>query len=333
MRLLLFEQGVSNTAGLNSIIDGALGRLAQRPPGQRTLSAFYDDVTATQNHLDRQPGKPTGDGSYTKSRRQEDLLTLTSEILGALSVFIRGGRLGHVLDHDRDDLADGHERLITFEQRTLLSLPQAIGPVMRAVFHRLEGRFDTSTPTLLPMDEFALLAAVPDFAKQGKEWLMTRAKKNVSLGFATHSLAQLFGAESDNTLGALMLEGCPTKFILPNPEARTPQMAAIYRRLGFNDAEIHTISAARPQRDMYYSAQLVGKRLYSLHLSPVLLAMFARNTQEDHALMDVILAEYGREGFAPAWLRAQGFPEAAISIKEDLAHAVHEWVPTSDAAD
>ena len=131
------------------------------------------------------------------------------------------------------------ERLITFEQRTLLTLTQAISPVMRAVFHRLEGRFDTRTPTLLTDGEFAVLAAIPDFAQQGKEWLMTRAKKNVSLGFATHSLAQLFGAESDNTLGALMLEGCATKFLLPNPAApSTPQMAAIYRRLGFNDAEI-----------------------------------------------------------------------------------------------
>jgi type IV secretion system protein TrbE len=181
------------------------------------------------------------------------------------------------------------------------------------------------------MDEFAVLAAIPDFANQGKEWLMTRAKKNVSLGFATHSLIQLFG-EGDNTLGALMLEGCPTRFVLPNPAARTPQMAAIYRRLGFNDAEIAIISTARPQRDIYYSAELVGKRLYSLHLSPLLLAILARNTAEDHELMDRILAREGREGFAPAWFRARGFPEAATQIQEDLSHAL-QMAPARDAAD
>ena len=216
--------------------------------------------------------------------------------------------MGHLLDHDFDDLAQSSERLITFEQRTLLTLTQAISPVMRAVFHRLEGRFDTRTPTLLPMDEFAVLAAIPDFAQQGKEWLMTRAKKNVSLGFATHSLAQLFGAESDNTLGALMLEGCATKFLLPNPAARTPQMAAIYRRLGFNDAEIQLISAARPQRDIYYSAELVGKRLYSLHLSPADLsdpgpqyAGGSRADGHDSRRRKVVRA------FAAAWLTAKAF--------------------------
>jgi type IV secretion system protein TrbE len=143
---------------------------------------------------------------------------------------------------------------------------------------------------------------------------MTRAKKNVSLGFATHSLIQIFG-ESDNTLGALMLEGCQTKFVLPNPAARTPQMAAIYRRLGFNDAEIQIISTARPQRDVYYASELSGKRLFTLHLSPVLLAMLARNRQEDHELMDAILAEHGPDGFAAAWLEGQGFPEHAARLR------------------
>ena len=37
--------------------------------------------------------------------------------------------------------------------------------------------------------------------------------------------------------------------------------------------------------------------------------------------MDTILAQEGREGFAPAWLRAQGFPEAATSLAEELSHA------------
>jgi type IV secretion system protein TrbE len=321
LRLLLLEQGVKDQPGLNAHLSAGLDSLADLPMARRTLTEFQLVLKAKQDRLERMPGKPTGDGSYRMTTRQEALLGLQSEIQSALDLFVTGGRLGHVLDHGFDDLAESTERLITFEQRTLLMLPQLIGPAMRAVFHRLERRFDTRTPTLLPMDEFAVLAAIPDFAKQGKEWLMTRAKKNVSLGFATHSLIQLFG-EGDNTLGALMLEGCPTKYVLPNPEARTPQMAAVYRRLGFNDAEIYLISTARPQRDFYYSAELVGKRLYSLHLSPLVLALLSRNTQEDHALMDTILAQEGRERFAPAWLRAQGFPAAAAHMEEDGIHAL-----------
>jgi hypothetical protein len=58
----------------------------------------------------------------------------------------------------------------------------------------------------------------------------------------------------------------------------------------------------------------------------------ARNTADDHELMDRMLAQEGREGFAPAWLRAQGFPEAASQIEEALSHAF-QMAPTVDAAD
>jgi len=42
----------------------------------------------------------------------------------------------------------------------------------------------------------------------------------------------------------------------------------------------------------------------------------ARNRAEDHALMDTILAQEGREGFAAAWLRAQGYEEEAHDVEE-----------------
>jgi type IV secretion system protein VirB4 len=100
-------------------------------------------------------------------------------------------------------------------------------------------------------------------------------------------------------------------------------MAAVYRRLGFNDAEIKLISEARQQRDVYYSSDLAGgldghagKRLFSLQLSPVVLAMLARNRQEDHEAMDAILAEYGPEEFAYHWLRREGFVEAAERLRQ-----------------
>jgi type IV secretion system protein TrbE len=311
---LLHDNGVEKMAGLNSYIDSALDKLASGPVAQRTLTELRYACKAITNRTNVAPGRPTADGTYVRSRWQEDLLRMGSQVQDALEPFIAGSRLGHVLDHDMDDLSQATARLITFEQRTLLALPKLIGPTMQAVFHRLEGRFDTRTPTLIPMDEWAVTAAIADFAEQGKEWLMTRAKKNVSLGFATHSLVQIFG-EENNALGALMLEGCQTKFVLPNPAARTPQMAAIYHKLGFNDAEIKIISSARPQRDIYYASELSGKRLYTLQLSPALLAMLARNRQEDHELMDEILREHGPEAFPAQWLEAQGFPEHAARLR------------------
>jgi type IV secretory pathway VirB4 component len=323
---LLQDQGVTKRPGLNSYIDAGLDALAQAPTQKRTLTEFRYVLKAQTNRLNVSPNRERrADGTAVRPRWQEELLSVHAEVQDALEPFITGSRLGHVLDHDMDDLSQETARLITIEQKTLLPLPKLISPTLSAIFHRLEARFDTRTPTLLPMDEFAILAAIPDFAEQGKAWLMTRAKKNVSLGFATHSIAQIFG-EDDTVLGALMLEGCASTFAMPNTAARTPQMAAIYQRLGFNAADVRTIATARPQRDIYYAAELSGKRLFHLNLSPLALAMLARNRQEDHALMDVILKKEGRQGFARAWLEAQGFPE-------DAATLVSRGEEITDAAD
>jgi hypothetical protein len=64
----------------------------------------------------------------------------------------------------------------------------------------------------------------------------------------------------------------------------------------------------------------LGKRMFSLPLSPLLLTMIGRNRAEDHEHMDKILERDGREGFAAAWLREQGFPEAATQVEEERRH-------------
>jgi type IV secretion system protein TrbE len=173
--------------------------------------------------------------------------------------------------------------------------------VTRYVFHRLEQRFSTDTPTWLPNDEAAITWALPDFEKKGKQWLMTTAKKNVSLGFFTHSLSQVF----ESPLGPLLIESCPSRYFLPNPAAKAPQMAAIYQRLGLTEEEIMGIATAQPQRDVYYSCELTGKRLFHLTLNAEILRCLARNTAADHARMDRLLERYGREGFAEAWLEGE----------------------------
>jgi type IV secretory pathway VirB4 component len=213
--------------------------------------------------------------------------------------------LGHLLDSDHEDLAEGP--LHTFEQRTLLNTPSLVTAVMSYVFHELEMRASTEYPTLVPMDDAAVTWAIPDYEKQGKEWMVTKAKKNWSLGFFTHSLEQVFGS----ALGTLLIESCPTTFALPNKAAMAPAIHAIYQRLGFTATEIRQIAEARAQRDCYYHCEGVGKRLFSLPLSPLLLAMLARNRAEDHLAMDRIVAEHGPDDFAYWWLHEQGFAEDA----------------------
>src|SRR5215471_10662557 len=162
-------------------------------------------------------------------------------------------------------------------------------------------------PMLLLPDGAAIPWAVPTIQDTSKEWMMTTRKKGVALGFMTHSLIQVF----DSPLGALLEEGCPTRFYLPMPAALEPNIAAIYTRMGLTSTAIRTIATARPQRDVYYACTELGQRLFHLPLGPLALACLARNRAEDHALMDRLLAEEGREGFAAAWFRTHGFAEEA----------------------
>ena len=147
---------------------------------------------------------------------------------------------------------------------------------------------------------------------------MTSAKKNVSLGFSTHSLSQVFGS----ALGPLLEEGCPSRFFLPMTAALEPNIADIYRRLGLTDTALRTIATSRPQRDVYYVCKELGQRTFSLPLGPLALACLARNTVDDHALMDALLAQEGPEGFAARWLEVHGFQEEA--------HDVERWRGATD---
>ena len=149
----------------------------------------------------------------------------------------------------------------------------------------------------------------------------------VSLVFMTHSLSQVFASP----LGALLEEGCPTRFYLPMPAAKEPNIAAIYARMGVTSTAIHTIATARPQRDVYYACTELGQRLFALPLGPLALTCLAQNNVEDHALMDTLLATKGPEGFAAAWLRAKGFGEALIGREETQYGTVDRRSPLVSA--
>jgi type IV secretion system protein TrbE len=302
---LIEKQGVGLTDGVRRTVRDALDVFPRAKPHERTMTELVIIVTGFMRHTEgasRNPLQPFYE-------RMKTLAAERSAVVNALTLYTRGQLLGHLLDADHDDLADGPFH--TFEQRTLLNTPSLVDPVMSYVFHELEQRASTEYPTLVPMDDAAVTWAIPDYETKGKEWMVTKAKKNWSLGFFTHSLQQVFGSP----LGTLLIESCPTTFALPNREALAPAIHAIYERLGFNHLEIQQIAKARPQRDCYYSCEEWGKRLFSVPLSPQLLAIFARNRAEDHQRMDEILAQEGREGFGEAWMREQGFPESAVQLQ------------------
>src|ERR1051326_511304 len=101
----------------------------------------------------------------------------------------------------------------------------------------------TDRPMLLLFDDAAIPWNVPKIRQESKDWLRTTRKKSVSLGFMRHSLSDVFRRESERReLGPMLVESCPVRFYLANPEASNPPIRAIYRQIGLEDTAIDQIA-------------------------------------------------------------------------------------------
>jgi type IV secretion system protein TrbE len=308
----LEEAKIPRDADVQRYLSSTLKTLGQAPVSKRTISELIT-VMAEQSHgteLRAKAGRIDAQGIAHPDQELKDLVALHRRVQTALRPYCRDGEYAWLLDANHDDLQEGP--LHTFEQKTLLTMPRLVGPALSYIFHRLEQRFDTKYPTLIPMDDAAITWAIPDYQENGKKWMTTTAKRNVSLGFFTHSLTQVF----ESPLGSLLQESCSSVFAMPNPQAKTPRIARIYQDLGYNDMEISIIGRMQPQRECYYKAELLGSQRFRLDLSPFILSMIARNRAEDHERMDKILHEHGRDDFAAAWFRSEGFEAEAMRVEQ-----------------
>jgi len=111
------------------------------------------------------------------------------------------------------------------------------------------------------------------------------------------------------------IESCKHRYYLPNKVATTPRERVVYEEMGLADTAIETIAMGRPQRDVYYAHEELGQRLITMAHGPFTLDCIARNDAEDHALFDTLLQQEGREGFAAAYFRHEGYPEAAQRVE------------------
>jgi type IV secretion system protein VirB4 len=222
---------------------------------------------------------------------------LQSKVLKrALQPYCIGGPYDRLLDAESERL--GRSSVQVFETDGLIGT--AVAPAVLAyLFHRIEARFD-GRPTLLMIDEGWLALDDADFAGRLREWLKTLRKKNASVIFATQSLADIDGS----AIAPAIIESCPTRVLLPNDRAIEPQIMAIYRRFGLNDRQIEILARATPKRD-YYCQSRRGNRLFELGLGEVALAFTAASSKADQLLIEQVLIDHGRDGFASGWLKAR----------------------------
>ena len=274
---LLEQQKLELKPELKDSLWSALLNLSSAPPEERTLTGL-------------------------------SMLLQSNAVKAALQPYTLEGPFGSLLDaaEDRLSIADVH----CFEMEALMGEGGAILPVLTYLFHRLEERFD-GRPTLLVLDEAWVFLDNPLFAARIREWLKVLRKKNVSVVFATQSLADI----ADSTIAPAIIESCPQRIFLANDRAVEPQARAAYERFGLNERQIELIARAAPKRH-YYLQSHRGNRLFELGLGAIALAFCGASDPASQRRIDSILDAHGRDDFAKAWLEGRGLPWAAAVIDD-----------------
>jgi type IV secretion/conjugal transfer VirB4 family ATPase len=276
---LLAHEKVAVTPEVKEAVWSALTSLASAPASERTLTGL-------------------------------SLLLQSNALRSALLSYTLEGPFGRLLDAAHDSLA--LKDVQCFETETLMHEANVVLPVLTYLFHRLEARF-TGRPTLLILDEAWVYLDNPLFAARIREWLKVLRKKNVSVVFATQSLADI----SNSSIAPAIIESCPQRIFLPNDRAIEPQARSAYEQFGLNERQIELISRAVPKRQ-YYLQSRRGNRLFELGLGPIALAFCGASSPVDHLLIDRVLAERPEGPFAKHFLTERGLDWAA-SILDQLS--------------
>jgi type IV secretion system protein VirB4 len=316
---VLAVNGVAVTPAGRQTLDAALQLLATEPPAHRRLSDFLPQL---QDRELVAALKPYAGGalSHLLDAGSDDLAGGGEDLAGGGDArrggggedgeggdggYGAGGRGGDgglggggSWGHDSGGLGEGGGPYQVFELKRLAEMEdRALLPVLLYLFHRVEQRLEQGRPSLLVIEEAWLPLMKSAFASRIKQWLLTLRKQNAAVVLATQSLSQLWESPHRNVL----LESCPTRILLPNPEAASPGHLALYRDLGLNDAEVQLLARARRKRDYYFKSPR-GSRLFELGLGPLALAFVG--TPEGMTQAEAIAeARPLIERFGAAWPR------------------------------
>jgi len=274
---LLAHEKVAVTPEVKEAVWSALTSVASAPASERTLTGL-------------------------------SLILQSNALRSALLSYTLEGPFGRLLDAANDSLV--LKDVQCFETESLMHEASVVLPVLTYLFHRLEARF-TGRPTLLILDEAWVYLDNPLFAARIREWLKVLRKKNVSVIFATQSLADI----SNSSIAPAIIESCPQRIFLPNDRAIEPQATQAYEQFGLNERQIELISRAVPKRQ-YYLQSRRGNRLFELGLGPIALAFCGASSPADHLMIDRVLAEHPRGPFAKYFLVTRGLDWAAALLDQ-----------------
>src|SRR5688572_13357670 len=225
------------------------------------------------------------------------------ELRQALSHYTLAGPMGALLDAEQDSLVDGAFQ--AFEMEHLMNMGEKnMVPVLLYLFRQVEARMD-GRPTLVALDECWLMLAHPLFREKIREWLKTWRKKNAAVFLATQELADVM----NSPIRDVILASCPTKLLLPNPEAAETSSRPMYELIGLNDREIQLLANATVKRDYYYKSPL-GRRIFTFGFGPVALAFVGTSSPEDIRTIRQLIETHG-ENWPAHWLASRGLRDWA----------------------
>src|SRR5690606_6167405 len=154
---------------------------------------------------------------------------------------------GYLLDARTDCLDEAPAQV--FELKNLLAMgDKVLVPTLLYLFRRVERRLESGRPTLIPIEELWAPLMRSIFAERIDQWLLTLRKSNAAVVLVAHSVNQLHQLPNRHVL----VESCPTKIFLPNPEARGEELARLYRELGLNEREVETLAQSTPKKHYYF---------------------------------------------------------------------------------
>lgn len=223
----------------------------------------------------------------------------SKELREALQYYSIDGAMGQLLDSESDTLRDGD--FLTFEMDDILELGEAAAiPLLLYLFNRIERRLVQGRPSLIILDEAWMMLGNDVFREKIRAWLKVLRKSNCAVVMATQSLSDAMRSGIIDVL----TESCPTKVLLPNPEAREETSQELYRTLGLNSRQIDIVSGAVPKRD-YYVISPEGRRLFDMQLGAKTLSFVGASDPDSIARVRALHAVHG-DDWTNHWLRERG---------------------------
>ena len=183
---------------------------------------------------------------YTLDGPNRRLFTLSNmlprHLSNALSRWIRGGAYGNLFDNDEDTLTVSSVQ--SFDFSGLDAFPIVLEPLLFYVLHRATASIESAAHSqlkLFVLDEAWRFFRDPVVKAYVTEALKTWRKRNAAVLLSTQSSHDF----ADRDLLRTVIESCPTKVFLSNPDLDAARARDLFH---LNDVEVARIMDLQPRR-------------------------------------------------------------------------------------